>query len=462
MTVPAPALRLRRLERLRDGALPGSVVAYGPGIPSPADPARPPDAVPTSVERARRLAAGVGGHVIAAASGAVVVVETRAPLPAALERLADLPEPLGAGQTIICLDTETTGLGTAAGTLPFLVALGRWQGTDFVVRQLLLPDHPDERALLEVLDQHLPRDSALVTYNGRGFDWPLVSSRYRLHGRPPPTPAAHLDLLPVARQVWRHRLPDARLGSVESVCGVRRHEDLPGALIPERYFCWLRTGDPALFRDVLEHNRQDVVSLALLLRLLAEEVLPASTGRAAGMADTGAVQPHDVAGLGRLYARRGRLPEALACYDRALERMTEPWRDQGSQTAVAAERARTLGRMGRRAEAASAWEAVAMEGGPLAAMAWIKVAMAREHADRDPVGALRAARQADTLAFRGRFLGQPQPVVERDLLRRMPRLRRLVQAAGSDRVAARRETEAQARTIPESVSRVRSTSPAVV
>ena len=135
--------------------------------------------------------------------------------------------------------------------------------------------------------------------------------------------------------------------------------------------------------------------------------------------------PRDLAGLGRLYARRGRAADALACFDQTLERLDVPWRDRDDHSAIGADRARALGRLGRRAEAASAWEAVALDGGPLAPLAWIAVAKSLEHAARDPAAALVAARRADTLAFRLRFLGQPQPHIERDLARRLPRLIRL-------------------------------------
>jgi uncharacterized protein len=451
MTQLVGAIRAQRLERLRvRSARAGGAGGLDPGVGSrtaaPAAVAIAPAAVaitPAAVAiaparpdpgraRAGELARVLGGHVVGTAAGAIAIVETRVALPADLARLADLPDPITAGRPIVCLDTETTGLGTAAGTLPFLVALGRWQADEFVVRQLLLPDHPDERALLEILEQHIPRDAALVSYNGRAFDWPLITTRYRLHGRPPPGHAAHLDLLPLARLVWRHRLPDARLGSVESgICGVRRCEDLPGALIPERYFGWLRTGRAELFREVLVHNRQDVVSLALLLRLLSQEMLPERDGRP----PAGWVDPFDLAGLGRLFARRGRASEALACFDRALERMSPFAPDRDVQSGVAAERARALGRLGRRAEAASAWEAVALDGGPLAPAAWIAVAKSLEHVSRDPVAALRAARRAGSMAFRLRFLGQPQPQVERDLARRLPRLIRLART-GEARVAS--------------------------
>ncbi len=417
------AVRAQRLDRLRERAPSASASLRSATRMTARGPAHPAD------ELARVLA----GHVVGTDTGSIAIVETRIRLPADLSRLRDLPDPIAPERPIVCLDTETTGLGTAAGTVPFLIALGRWRADEFVVRQLLLPDHPDEPALLEILERHIPPDASLVSYNGRAFDWPLITTRFRLHGRPPPAHGAHLDLLPLARHVWRHRLPDARLGSVETgICGVRRHEDLPGALIPERYFSWLRTGRADLFLEVLEHNRQDVVSLALLLRVLAQEVLPERDGRASG----GAVEPRDLAGLGRLYARRGQADAALACFDQALERLITPWRDRDAQSAVAADRALALGRLGRRAEATSAWEAVALDGGPMAPIAWIAVAKSLEHATRDPVAALRAARRADTLAFRMRFLGQPQPHIERDLARRLPRLLRLARQHGTTASAA--------------------------
>ena len=116
---------------------------------------------------------------------------------------------------LVCLDTETTGLATAAGTVAFLVGLGWWDGTSFRQVQLLLPDQADEPALLEALAALIPADAWLVTYNGRGFDWPLLVARYRMDRRARPPLAGHLDLLPFVRRVFRHRMTDARLKTVE-------------------------------------------------------------------------------------------------------------------------------------------------------------------------------------------------------------------------------------------------------
>ncbi|MBA2255385.1 MAG: ribonuclease H-like domain-containing protein [Chloroflexi bacterium] len=366
-------------------------------------------------------------------------------LPLAQARLALLPYMIDADRPLICLDTETTGLGTAAGTLPFLVGIGRWDGETFRTRQLFLPEQPDEPAFLAALAAEIPPDAWLVTYNGRSFDWPLLVARYRLQRQAAPVHAGHLDLLPLARQLRRHRLPDARLASVErGIVGVVRHGDLPGALIPERYFQYLRTGRSSVLREVADHNRQDVLSLARLLVELASSLsLPTSWMSA---------HPGDVGALGRAYARRRRYDEALGCYETALVAAAEPrWSGRADHVLgerLIADRARVLARVGRREEAATSWLEIAETGGRLAAVAWLQVAKYREHRAGDLRGALQAAERAGTIAGQARRMGWPLPLIERDLVRRNGRLRRrLVLADRGGRpvvrhVAARAEISA--------------------
>jgi hypothetical protein len=276
---PDAPLLARRLARYREQGL----LKTGAATPAPrpsfgerpaaarsfADSAESADRA-DSVDRAELLARALDGRVETTAAGAVVWLEDEIDLPFDLGPLAALPYSVDPLRPLVCLDTETTGLGTAAGNLVFLVGLGIWDGTRLMIRQLFLPEQSDEPGFLDALAAALPSDAWLVTYNGRTFDWPLLETRYRLHGHPPPPHAGHFDLLPVARQLWRHRLPDARLATVEAaLADVRRQSDLPGQFIPDRYFDYLRSGRGALLRDVASHNRQDVVSLALLLVELA-------------------------------------------------------------------------------------------------------------------------------------------------------------------------------------------------
>lgn len=401
-------LRRTRLERLRDAGVRDDTQIRRPTLSEP----RP--------DRALALARDLGGKVLPTSGRPIVLVESREHLPCDLGGLRELPEPVDPERPIILIDTETTGLGSGTGTVPFLVGVGMWEGDGFVTRQLVLPDQSDEAGYLEALEALIPPDACLVSYNGRSFDWPLLVTRYRLHGRRPPAYGSHFDLLPLARSLWRHRLPDARLASVEAaVCGVRREHDLPGGLVPGRYLDYLRSGHGGLLREVIEHNRQDVVSMALLLRVLASDLGPVSrTGRSPG-----SVHPGDLGGLGRAYARKRRHVEALACFDSAMERFFDQ-REAQAYESIAIDRARTLTRMGLRQEAEGAWHAIALEGGRNAALAWLHVAKHREHDARDYQAALLATSKARSLVERRRLFGHRDRVAERDLARRVPRLRR--------------------------------------
>jgi hypothetical protein len=219
-TLVEPGERLaRRLARFR-AANPGPGTADDP-LPYRPSPSR---------DLARRLADAVDGEVVDAGGGVFVRVERAGiDLPLDRGRLASLPGQPPADRPLVCLDTETTGLATAAGTVAFLIGLGWWTGATFRQVQLLLPDHAEEGVLLDEVGRHIPRDAWLVTYNGRGFDWPLLVTRFRLARRAAPDHAGHLDLLPIVRRLFRHRMDDARLGTVErSLLGVERHDDVDG------------------------------------------------------------------------------------------------------------------------------------------------------------------------------------------------------------------------------------------
>jgi uncharacterized protein YprB with RNaseH-like and TPR domain len=168
-------------------------------------------------------------------------------------------------EDIAFLDTETTGLGSGAGTLVFLVGIGTFVKDQFRFRQYFLRDPAEEPGMLEVLQNDLDSASGFVTYNGRAFDLPILETRYTiaLRKRLGLHEAPHLDLLHVARRLWRHSLPDCTLGTVEGeILGVKRtEEDVPGAWIPGMYLDYLRSGDASEMTRVIYHNTIDVLSL---------------------------------------------------------------------------------------------------------------------------------------------------------------------------------------------------------
>lgn len=475
--------RERRLANLR------ATLARPGGVPVGPDqePARAPFAGRRSPALAARLAAALGADV-AEDEGALLVRRVVPPveIPVDRDRLARLPGHPPPDAPLVCLDTETTGLSTAAGTLAFLVGLARWEGSSFRQTQLLLPDHADEPALLAEIARWVTPDSWLVSYNGRGFDWPLIEARYRLAGRPAPAHAGHLDLLPFVRRVFRHRMENARLRTVEEdLLGVSRTGDVEGWEIPSIYLDVLRGGPIESLAAVVLHNEKDVRSLGLLLAHIEHRYADRTTRHQAPRGD--------LAGLARAYARDQRHDEALECLDDALaaappvrdpfgrspvgpavvresareerEAWWSPrvqpnfggvaprsgWRgelasgrggsmgpspsaaawdtapDRWTDERLAAERARTLKRLGRWAEASEAWQAAAAGGGGLGAIAWIEVAKLREHRMDDPGGALAATRAAWRLLERLRMTGRAHPRLEADLQRRGARLAARIQ-----------------------------------
>src|SRR5690606_37808519 len=167
---------------------------------------------------------------------------------------------------------ETTGLSRGTGTYAFLVGVGRFVEGDFRLRQFFMRDYDDEYPMLEALRAELAEAEAIVTFNGRSFDWPLLETRSTMNRlRLPRLP--HLDLLYPARRLWRPIIGGCRLSELEgAVLGLERHDDVPGYLIPQLYFDFLQTGDATPLTGVLVHNRLDILSMAALVGYVGQAI----------------------------------------------------------------------------------------------------------------------------------------------------------------------------------------------
>lgn len=170
------------------------------------------------------------------------------------------------------LDTETTGLA-GTGTVAFMVGVGYFDGAALVVRQYFMRDHGDEAALLTDLAALAAGKSTLLTFNGRTFDVPLLQGRYLMNRLDAPFDGLHhVDLLHVARRLWRPRLGSVALSALETnLLDVSRTvDDVPGWQIPALYHDYLRSGDAREIARVFYHNRIDIISMVTLTaRVLA-------------------------------------------------------------------------------------------------------------------------------------------------------------------------------------------------
>ena len=184
-----------------------------------------------------------------------------------------LPEVEGvAPESLVFMDTETTGLAGGSGTLVFLLGLARLEADALVVRQYLLTAFSGEQPMLTSASAWLADARAMVTYNGKSFDAPLLTTRARLAGVADAFgELEHIDLLHTTRRAFGSRWEDCRLATVEKeLLKFTRLDDLPGAEAPEAWHEWVHLGRFDRLPGVAEHNYWDLVSLAALLPLLGE------------------------------------------------------------------------------------------------------------------------------------------------------------------------------------------------
>jgi uncharacterized protein len=221
-------------------------------------------------------------------------------------------EPPARWQDVLFLDTETTGLAGGTGTYVFLIGLAYLADGELVLRQHLLRDLGAESAFVEHLKSELEPFRACASYNGKTFDIPLLRTRFVMAIRSELTvDESHLDLLHPARRLWKDRFGSTTLRQLEeSILDDGRTADIPGSLVPDAYFHYLRTGDDAVIRPVLEHNERDVVSLVRIADRVARAVLEARTGNAPAHAPAAYA-------LARVFERTGEHDAAFACLESA-------------------------------------------------------------------------------------------------------------------------------------------------
>lgn len=306
-----------------------------------------------------------GLEVATTVEGACVLVDRVFPLQQrhGAHRLGDLLAQSGACAARMCqderlaeltfrdclfLDTETTGLN-GAGTLAFMVGVGFFEDDAFVVRQYFLRDPGEEPAMLLLLHELIQAYSALITFNGRSFDVPLLDGRFLMNRLACDLlDRAHIDLLPLARRLWRQRFSSCSLSALEeNLLGIERtREDVPGWLIPSLYYQYLQTGDGREIARIFYHNRIDILSMVTLATRIAR------------LFDTPDADDHplELLGLGKWKAALGYSEEA----ESALRMAAAPELETEFYQEALLRLGALLKRRDRRDEAVTVWRQAAV------------------------------------------------------------------------------------------------------
>ncbi len=294
---------------------------------------------------------------------------------AELTRTAKMASSIEMGNMLF-IDTETSGLSGGAGTFAFLVGVGYFSDAGFDLQQYIIRDPSEEAAMLLHLIDLIGPEMSFVSFNGKSFDIPLLQNRLvinRLPGNLREFP--HLDVLHISRKLWRRKLTSCALKDLEpAIIGFHRtSEDVPGWMIPDIYFEYLKTGNPERLSEVIYHNAQDILSLAALfihISLMFQQN---------GLAEN--IDVDDLIEIAHIYADLGEVDTSINIGLASLKQISTP-----EQTIKA------YGLMGNNykkkgclSEAAEYWVYAAQKGDVQSA---IELAMYYEHTVKDPDKAL--------------------------------------------------------------------------
>ncbi|KJV24646.1 ribonuclease H-like domain-containing protein, partial [Luteibacter yeojuensis] len=168
---------------------------------------------------------------------------------------------------LLHFDTETTGLAGGTGTRAFMIGAADWFAGQLRVRQLYITSMAAETAMLSEFARWIHADTVLVSYNGKSYDAPLLSTRYRLARLANPLVGlVHVDLLHPMRRRYRQVWENCKMQTAErKLLRIVREDDLPGSEAPRAWLTYLRGGPSTDLVRVAEHNLQDVRSLSGLL-----------------------------------------------------------------------------------------------------------------------------------------------------------------------------------------------------
>ena len=172
-------------------------------------------------------------------------------------------------EDFIFLDIETMGLFVRP---IILFGVARIFGDHISINQYLLRDVKEEPAALMGFLSHINKNSVLITFNGLTFDVPYIRERLAYYNMKADLEKPHFDILYFSRRKWEKEVPNCKLTTLEKyLFGIERIDDVPGDLVPEFYDTYMRTKNIGPLIQIIEHNKQDLITLANIFSKLNKE-----------------------------------------------------------------------------------------------------------------------------------------------------------------------------------------------
>lgn len=168
------------------------------------------------------------------------------------------------------MDIETKGLSNVP---IILIGVAEIKGKNIISSQYFLRDYSEEASVIDGYLSHLDEDSVHVTFNGKTFDVPFIKNRCGYNRIDADLDLAHLDLMYFAKNLWGEDLPNCQLQTIErEMFGIERVGDVPGQYIPGYWDTYFQKDNIGPVVPIIEHNAQDVISLASFLDKMYRDV----------------------------------------------------------------------------------------------------------------------------------------------------------------------------------------------
>lgn len=168
------------------------------------------------------------------------------------------------------MDIETKGLSNVP---IILIGVAEIKNEKIIASQYFLRNYAEEPNIIEAYMSHLDENSVHVTFNGKSFDVPFIKNRCVYNGIDGNLDLPHLDLMYFAKNLWGNQLPNCKLQTIEKeLFGIEREDDVPGQYIPGYYDTYIKEENVGPVVPIIEHNAQDIISLASFLEKMYRDV----------------------------------------------------------------------------------------------------------------------------------------------------------------------------------------------
>ncbi len=174
-------------------------------------------------------------------------------------------------EPLAILDIETTGFSRTHAKI-MLIGIIVKKGPELKSFQLFDETGTQERDLLTSLFDLLLTEpiATYITYNGHSFDFPFINARAAAHGiEHRLMNGFNVDLYRLIRNhVNVLGLENYKLKTVERYLGIERIDLISGKESIERYHTYLKSGEPDLREEILQHNLEDIEYLVPLIDII--------------------------------------------------------------------------------------------------------------------------------------------------------------------------------------------------